>query len=299
MTLMKNGVTQQKDLLTTRGSKRNTTRLSRLWSIIRARPGLSIGVFLLLLMLLMSVLVGVLRPYTATEVSGIPFLAPNAEHWLGTDELGRDYFVRVCVAARTSLSISVVAALLSMLVGSTIGLAAGLRGGFLDSVLMGAVDLLVSLPSIVVALGAVAVFSPSTTTLIIVLSIVSVPHFARVIRARCMELREREFVMSARVSGVSTVRIAIRHLIPNVLTVTMVQLSNTAAIVILMESGLSYLGLGVQPPTPSWGKMIAESQSYMVESPWLPLVPFIALLITSSAWGLIGEGFAAKKHAAV
>lgn len=299
MTLMKNGVTQQKDLLTTRGSKRNTTRLSRLWSIIRARPGLSIGVFLLLLMLLMSVLVGVLRPYTATEVSGIPFLAPNAKHWLGTDELGRDYFVRVCVAARTSLSISVVAALLSMLVGSTIGLAAGLKGGFLDSVLMGAVDLLVSLPSIVVALGAVAVFSPSTTTLIIVLSIVSVPHFARVIRARCMELREREFVMSARVSGVSTVRIAIRHLIPNVLTVTMVQLSNTAAIVILMESGLSYLGLGVQPPTPSWGKMIAESQSYMVESPWLPLVPFIALLITSSAWGLIGEGFAAKKHAAV
>ncbi|MDV8015705.1 ABC transporter permease [Rhodococcus sp. IEGM 1241] len=205
----------------------------------------------------------------------------------------------MCVAARTSLSISVVAALLSMLVGSTIGLAAGLKGGFLDSVLMGAVDLLVSLPSIVVALGAVAVFSPSTTTLIIVLSIVSVPHFARVIRARCMELREREFVMSARVSGVSTVRIAIRHLIPNVLTVTMVQLSNTAAIVILMESGLSYLGLGVQPPTPSWGKMIAESQSYMVESPWLPLVPFIALLITSSAWGLIGEGFAAKKHAAV
>lgn len=263
-----------------------------------ARPGLTVGVLILLVLFAMSILVGVIRPFTATEVAGIPFTGPNPTNWLGTDELGRDYFVRVCVAARTSLTISVCAALLALVVGSAIGLLAGLEGGKLDAVLMGAIDLLVSLPSIIVALGVVAIFSPTMTTLILVLAVVSVPNFARVVRSRCLELREREFVMSARVSGVSTIRIATRHLLPNVWTVMMVQVSNTAAIVILMESGLSYLGLGVQPPTPSWGKMISESQSYMVEAPWLPLVPFIALLITSSAWGLIGEGFGSKRKVA-
>ncbi|MFC9837732.1 ABC transporter permease [Rhodococcus sp. NPDC127530] len=275
-----------------------TTTLAAIKAAIVSRPGLAVGVSILLVLLAMSALVGVLRPFSATEVAGIPFTGPNSANWLGTDELGRDYFVRVCVAARTSLTISVCAALLALFIGSAIGLAAGLEGGKLDSLLMGAIDLLVSLPSIIVALGVVAIFSPTMTTLVSVLAIVSVPNFARVIRSRGLELREREFVLSARVSGISSFRIASRHLLPNVLTVMMVQLSNTAAIVILMESGLSYLGLGVQPPTPSWGKMISESQSYMVEAPWLPLVPFIALLITSSAWGLIGEGFGSKRKAA-
>ena len=271
---------------------------ARIRAVLTARPGLSLGVLILLVLFAMSILVGALRPFTATEVAGIPFTGPNSINWLGTDELGRDYFVRVCVAARTSLTISVCAALIALVVGSAIGLLAGLEGGKLDAVLMGAIDLLVSLPSIIVALGVVSIFSPTMTTLVIVLAVVSVPNFARVVRSRCLELREREFVMSARVSGVPTIRIATRHLLPNVLTVMMVQVSNTAAIVILMESGLSYLGLGVQPPTPSWGKMISESQSYMVEAPWLPLVPFIALLLTSSAWGLIGEGFGSKRKAA-
>ncbi|WP_084727273.1 ABC transporter permease [Rhodococcoides yunnanense] len=269
-----------------------------LWAFVKARPGLTVGVSILLVLFAMSVLVGIIRPFSATEVAGIPFTGPNSINWLGTDELGRDYFVRVCEAARTSLTISVCAALLAMVVGSAIGLLAGLEGGKVDSILMGGIDLLVSLPSIIVALGVVAIFSPTTTTLVIVLAVVSVPNFARVVRSRCLELREREFIMSARVSGVSTFRIAVRHLLPNVLMVITVQLSNTAAIVILMESGLSYLGLGVQPPTPSWGKMIAESQSYMVEAPWLPLVPFVALLVTSCAWGLIGEGFGSKRKAA-
>lgn len=266
---------------------------------LRSRIEIVAGVSLLVTLLALSFGVELLRPFTPTEVAGIPFQAPNGTHWLGTDDIGRDYFVRLCVAGRTSLSIALASALLAMVVGSTIGLIAGLRGGWLDTILMSAIDLLLSFPSMLLALGIVAVLSPSKTTLIAVLALVTVPHFARVVRGRCLELREREFVQSARVSGVAEPMIAFKHLLPNVAPLMTIQVANTAAIVILLESSLSYLGLGVQPPTPSWGRMVFESQSYMTGSPWLVLGGAAALVLSSVGWGLIGEGFAVSRKSIV
>ena len=263
------------------------------------RLGLWAGVGVLVALVLMSVLVTVLRPFSPTEVSGVPFSSPSTTHWLGTDDLGRDVFVRLCVAARTSLMISALAATLALMVGSVVGLAAGLQRGRLDTLLMAVVDLVISIPKILVALVAVTVFAPTIKTLVFVLAAVAVPQFARIVRSRCLELREREFVLSARVSGVRPPQIALRHLVPNVLPIITVQAANTAAIVILAESALSYLGLGVQPPTPSWGTMVSEAQNYMTGAPWLPLAPVGALLLASIGWGLIGEGFTVVRKSAM
>jgi peptide/nickel transport system permease protein len=263
---------------------------------LRSPVEVTAGVVILVLLLLLSFMVGWIRPFGPNEVVAAPFSAPDATHWLGTDAVGRDYFVRLAVAGRTSLTIALLSSVLAMVVGSLIGLASGYWGGWLDSLFMGAVDLLLSFPSILLALAAVTAFSPTQKTLIIVLAFISVPHFARVVRARCLELREREFVLSARVSGVAGPFILGRHLLPNVASLVMVQVANTAAIVILIEASLSYLGLGVQPPTPSWGRMIFESQNYMSEFLWLPLGPFAALLLSSVGWGLIGEGFSTSRR---
>lgn len=266
---------------------------------LRSRPEVVAGLVLLGLLFALSFSVGILRPFTPTEVAGAPFGPPSAQHWLGTDDLGRDYFVRLCVAGRVSLSIALASALLAMVIGSAVGLIAGLRGGWVDTVLMSGIDILLSFPSMLLALGVVAVFSPNKTTLVCVLALVTVPHFARVVRGRCLELREREFVQSARVSGVPEPVIAVKHLLPNVAPLMTIQLANTAAIVILLESSLSYLGLGVQPPTPSWGRMVFESQSYMTGSPWLVVGAGAALVAASVGWGLIGEGFAVSRKSIV
>ncbi|HWC23898.1 MAG TPA: ABC transporter permease [Flexivirga sp.] len=274
-------------------------RRSRRLNSVRSRSGIMVGLSLLILLFAMSFCVGLIRPYSATEVAGVPFSGPTAAHWLGTDDVGRDYFVRLCVAGRVSLTLALASALLAMVVGSTIGLVAGFLGGWFDTILMGAIDLLLSFPAMLLALGVVAVLSPNKPTLVAILALVTVPHFARVVRGRCLELKEHEFVQSARVSGVSGMTIAFKHLLPNVAPLITIQVANTAAIVILLESSLSYLGLGVQPPTPSWGRMIYESQHYMTQSPWLVLGAGGALVLSSIGWGLIGEGFAVSRKSIV
>lgn len=268
-------------------------------SAIRSRGEVTAGITLLAVLVIASMTVGIWAKYSPSEVAGPAFQGPSGAHWLGTDDLGRDYLVRLLTAGRASLLISFFAATIALVVGSMIGIAAGLKGGWPDSVLMGIIDLVLSFPALLLALSAVTVFNPTKTVLILVLAVIAVPQFARVVRSRSLELREREFVLSARVSGVPGPVIACKHLIPNVLPLMAVQFANTAAIAILVESSLSYLGLGVQPPEPSWGNMIFASQNYMTQSPWLPLGPAGALLLASAAWGLIGEGFNAGRRSLI
>ena len=282
-----------------RPGKPTASGASRRRPHLGSRTGLICGVAILLILVAMSLLVGVLRPYTPTQVSGIPFTSPNGTHWLGTDDLGRDYFVRVCLAARTSLLISFLAAVAAAAAGSAIGLAAGLLGGRVEASLMAVIELVLSIPSILVALCAVTAFGSSVATLVLVLAIVAVPHFARLVRARCLELRSPDFVLSARVSGVSSLRIALRHMLPNCRFIIAVQAANTAAITILLEAAMSYLGLSVQPPTPSWGRMVFDSQNFLLRAPWLALGPAVAILLASVGWGLIGEAFSDTRRSAI
>ncbi|WP_159499004.1 ABC transporter permease [Microbacterium sp. 18062] len=270
---------------------------ARTWvSAALRRPALLGGAGLLLALVVFCFIGPLLRPFGPNEISGLPLAAPDAVHWLGTDDLGRDVFVRLAVGGHSSLAISFFAATLAALVGTAIGLAAGLWGRWLDAGLMVCVELVLAVPAILLALCAVTIFGGSIPAVIGVLAIAAVPEFARLVRAKCLELRELDFVLSARVSGVGASRIALRHLLPNTFSVIVVQFANTAAISILLEASLSYLGLSVQPPTPSWGRMIFDAQTYMTIAPWLAVAPLLAILALSSGWGLVGESLANRRR---
>jgi len=251
---------------------------------------LTTGVCVLVGIVVLSVLIGVLGRYSTEDVSDSLLTGPSGSHWLGTDNLGRDLFTRTFGAARQSLMVAFGATTLAALIGVPIGLVAGYNARRLDAVLMAAMDTAMSIPSVLLALVLVSVFSPGMWVLIGGMGLIFVPYFARIVRAPALTVRERDFVSAARIAGVRTPVIIGRHVLPNVLSSALVQYANTAATCVLVEASLSYLGLGIQPPTPSWGRMIFEGQRYMKDDPLLVIVPGITLAIATAAFGLISDG---------
>jgi peptide/nickel transport system permease protein len=251
---------------------------------------LTTGVCILVAIVLLSLLIGLFGRYSTTDVGDSLLTGPSGSHWLGTDNLGRDLFTRTFGAARQSLMVAFGATTLAALIGIPIGLVAGYNARRLDAVLMAAMDTAMSIPSVLLALVLVSVFSPGMWVLIGGMGLIFVPYFARIVRAPALTVRERDFVSAARIAGVRTPVIIGRHVLPNVLSSALVQYANTAATCVLVEASLSYLGLGIQPPTPSWGRMIFEGQRYMKDDPLLVIVPGITLAIATAAFGLISDG---------
>jgi peptide/nickel transport system permease protein len=251
---------------------------------------LTTGVCILIAIVVLSLLIGVFGRYSTTDVGDSLLTGPSGSHWLGTDNLGRDLFTRTFGAARQSLMVAFGATTLAALIGIPIGLVAGYNARRLDAVLMAAMDTAMSIPSVLLALVLVSVFSPGMWVLIGGMGLIFVPYFARIVRAPALTVRERDFVSAARIAGVRTPVIIGRHVLPNVLSSALVQYANTAATCVLVEASLSYLGLGIQPPTPSWGRMIFEGQRYMKDDPLLVIVPGITLAIATAAFGLISDG---------
>jgi len=251
---------------------------------------LTTGVCILIAIVVLSLLIGVFGRYSTTDVGDSLLTGPSGSHWLGTDNLGRDLFTRTFGAARQSLMVAFGATTLAALIGIPIGLVAGYNARRLDAVLMAAMDTAMSIPSVLLALVLVSVFSPGMWVLIGGMGLIFVPYFARIVRAPALTVRERDFVSAARIAGVPTPVIIGRHVLPNVLSSALVQYANTAATCVLVEASLSYLGLGIQPPTPSWGRMIFEGQRYMKDDPLLVIVPGITLAIATAAFGLISDG---------
>jgi peptide/nickel transport system permease protein len=247
------------------------------------------------------VLVALLAPVIATadpieqslsDTLKPPFWLEGGElaHPLGTDHLGRDVYSRMVYGARISLLISVAAALLGGAVGVAAGLAAGYHGGRVDSVIMRIVDLNLAFPLILLALAVVAILGPNLRNLIIVMAITTWMIYARVVRGVTLGLREREFVQAARALGARDLRIVLRHLLPNVLAPVLVIWTLEVARVILMESALSFLGLGVPPPTPTWGRMLSEGRDYLTVAGWIATFPGLAIMITVLGINLFGDG---------
>ncbi|WP_405988675.1 ABC transporter permease [Streptomyces sp. NBC_00986] len=251
---------------------------------------LTTGVCILGAIVVLSLLIGAFGRYSTEDVSDSLLTSPSGSHWLGTDNLGRDLFTRTFGAARQSLMVAFGATTLAALIGIPIGLVAGYNARRLDAVLMAAMDTAMSIPSVLLALVLVSVFSPGMWVLIGGMGLIFVPYFARIVRAPALTVRERDFVSAARIAGVPTPVIIGRHVLPNVLSSALVQYANTAATCVLVEASLSYLGLGIQPPTPSWGRMIFEGQRYMKDDPLLVIVPGITLAIATAAFGLISDG---------
>jgi peptide/nickel transport system permease protein len=211
-------------------------------------------------------------------------------HLLGTDQLGRDILTRVTLAARLSLGIGFLAVTGSGLLGVVLGLVSGFYGGYFDDVIMRLADLQLALPLILLALAVVALLGPSITNVVIVFVVTGWPIFARTVRASTLSLRQREFIEAARCLGCPNVRILTRHILPNVARPLIVIASFELGKVIIYESSLGFLGMGAQPPTPTWGNMMAEGRPYLETAWWLVFFPGIALVLTAAAANYIGDG---------
>ncbi|MEX3856641.1 ABC transporter permease [Paraburkholderia sp. BR10923] len=217
------------------------------------------------------------------------FQAPSAAHWFGTDQMGRDVFVRTLYGGRLSLLIAFCAVLLAGFAGALAGLLSAYIGGRFDTVLMRLVDAQYALPPVFLAMLIVGICGPNVVNIIIVVTLANWGRFARIIRAEALSLRERDFVLLARLAGASPLYVALRHLLPNVRNTFVVLLTLDIGLVIFMEAALSFVGLGVQPPDPSWGGMLAEGRNYLDTAWWLTALPGLALIATVLCSNRIGD----------
>lgn len=231
-------------------------------------------------------------PYDVTALDIAARLQPpSAAHWFGTDHFGRDVFSMIMVGARVSIAVAILAVGIGMILGVPLGLAAAARrGSLLDEAIMRGNDLVFAFPALLIAIMITAVFGPSATNAIIAIGIFNVPVFARLTRGAALSLWTRDFVLAARVAGKGPARISLEHILPNVTNLLIVQGTIQFSLGILAEAGLSYVGLGAQPPTPSWGRMLAESQTMISFAPWLALFPGFAIVLTVLGLNLMGDG---------
>lgn len=215
----------------------------------------------------------------------------SAEHWFGTDQYGRDVFSMILVGARTSIAVALVAVGLGVAFGVPLGLwAAAQRGTLIDEVVMRANDLIFAFPALLIAVLITAIFGPSATNAVIAIDIFNVPVFARLTRAAALSLWPRDFVLAARVSGKGAARISVEHILPNIFNTLVVQITIQFSLGILAEAALAYVGLGAQPPIPSWGKMLADSQTLIVLAPHLAIIPGLCIILTVLGLNLLGDG---------
>ncbi len=243
------------------------------------------------LLFILSLLAPYLTPYDPDTIDAYHVLtSPSAAHWFGTDELGRDVLTRVIFGARISLKVGFVAVGIAIVIGTFIGLLAGYYGGWTDGLLMRLVDIMLCFPTFFLILAVIAMLEPSIWYIMIVIGLTGWMGVARLVRAEVLTLREREFVMAARAIGASDLRIIVRHILPNALSPVLVSATLGVAGAILTESALSFLGIGVQPPIPSWGNILTSGKDYIEFAWWLSLFPGLAILTTVLSYNLVGEG---------
>ncbi|MGH9182783.1 MAG: ABC transporter permease [Acidimicrobiales bacterium] len=259
---------------------------------VLAQNRLAVAGVAVLAVLVLAALAGeAVAPHPPTRVDVAQrLLGPSLSHPFGTDELGRDVLSRVMVAARVSLQVGFVAVGISLVAGVTVGLVAGFYGRVVDTVLMRAMDMVFAFPFLLLAIAIIAVLGPGITNAMIAIGVVYTPIFARVARASVLSVREEVFVRAARSLGASDLRIVTRHVLPNVVGPVIVQTSLSLAFAILSEAALSFLGLGVQPPDPAWGRMLAEGRAFVRQAPWMGIFPGLAIVATVMAFNFVGDG---------
>jgi peptide/nickel transport system permease protein len=249
------------------------------------------GLVILGLIILAAILAPWISPYDPNDQDPILSLgAPNAAHWFGTDFFGRDVLSRVIWGARVSLFVGAVSTALSMVVGGSIGIVSGYLGGRLDQAVMAVMDVLLSFPQLIMGLIIVALLGANLADLILAIAITAVPPFARVARGPTLSLKERDFVEAGRALGFSNARIMLVHILPNVLDDLIVMGSLWLATAIRTEASLSFIGLGLPPPTATWGSIIREGFENLLDAPWLAVFPSLAVLVGMLALNMIGDG---------
>jgi peptide/nickel transport system permease protein len=265
--------------------------LGRWWRRFARNPGAVFGLLVFLALVAMAVLAPVLAPYDPiAQGVGQPMESPSAAHWAGTDSFGRDILSRIIYGARVALVVGVVAVLLAMVVGVSLGLVSGYYGGVLDVVIMRVMDGLFAFPIIILAIAMMAVMGFGVRNVIIAVAVGFIAPFARVTRGDVLAVKEEPYIEAARLAGVGSLAVIFRHVLPNVLAPIIVQGALRVSGAIITEAGLSFLGLGPPPPTPAWGRMIAEGQTFIVMAPHISTMPGIALMVAIVALNLLGDG---------
>jgi peptide/nickel transport system permease protein len=255
-----------------------------------------IGLAIITVLVLTALFAPLLAPYEPTAGSLRDRLVPpfwqeggSPAHLLGTDKLGRDTLSRLIYGARTSLTVAVIAILAAGSLGSILGIAAGYLSGWGDTVIMRIVDVAFSFPAILLAMVFAVVFGASFLNIIVVISLILWAEYARMARGETLKIKEMDYVALAQVAGISKAKIMFRHILPNVATALIVLATLQVGIVIILESALSFLGVGIPPPTPDWGTMIAEGRSYVATAWWLSMVPGVAIVVTVLSFNLLGD----------
>ncbi len=271
-------------------AKRTSPGRRALRRLVRRR-GAMVGLSVVAFFVAIALLAGALSPYdpVATSWSAVR-KAPSAAHWFGTDEIGRDVLSRVIYGTRASLLAGVVSVSIALACGVPIGLAAGYLGGWVDALISRMTDAMLACPFLILAIALAAFLGPSLTNAMIAIGISATPIFIRLTRAQVMQVKVEDYVEAARAVGNSQLRIAVRHILPNIVPPLIVQATLAVAAAIIAEAALSFLGLGQQPPAPSWGSMLNTAKNYIDNAPWMAIWPGLSIFVIVLSFNLLGDG---------
>jgi peptide/nickel transport system permease protein len=279
------------DRLDVLAERRREAQGNRFWRRLRAEKKAFLGLFFVAFLAFVALFAPLLAPHDPDEDDFDLLQSPTFSHPMGTDSFGRDLFSRVIVGTRVSFVVGIVAAIISMFIGVTAGLLAGYYGSWTDSVIMRGVDLLGAFPGIVLAMALVAVYGAGMKNVILAIAVANVIAFSRIVRGQVLALREEDFTLSARAVGVRDFRIMFRHILPNIAAPIIVQVTLVVGFGILAETGLTFLGLGVNPATPTWGQALNESRDFISSGAWwLAVFPGLAIGFTVLSLNLFGDG---------
>jgi len=263
----------------------------RAWRRLRRRRGAMVGLVVVVAFIAMAILAPWLAPFDPIETSWSAIRqAPSAAHWFGTDDIGRDVLSRVVWGTRASLMAGVVSVSISLALGVPIGLAAGFAGGFVDALISRITDAFLACPFLILAIALAAFLGPSLTNAMIAIGISATPIFIRLTRGQALSIKAEDYVLAARAVGNPGWRIALRHVLPNAAPALIVQATLAIAAAIIAEASLSFLGLGQQPPDPSWGSMLNAAQRFLTNAPWMAIWPGLAIFLVVLSFNLVGDG---------
>lgn len=261
------------------------------WRSFKKNKIALIGMGIVVFFILLAVFAPLLAPYGINDQNlSLRLQAPSKDHLFGTDDFGRDILSRVIYGARISLWVGFFSVLGSVVVGSLLGIVAGYYGRWVDGIISRVFDIMLAFPSILLAIGIVAVLGPSLQNALIAIAVINIPNFGRLIRSRVLSIKQEEYIMAARAIGMSDARILFHHILPNSMAPIIVQGTLAIATAIIEAAALGFLGLGAQPPNPEWGTMLASSKEFLTQAPWTMIFPGLAIMLTVLGFNLMGDG---------
>lgn len=274
-------------------ARKKRSQLTEIWRRMRRNKLAMLGLAIVIGLILVAAFADQIADYDEVVINQNiieRYQKPSAQHWFGTDELGRDIFARLVHGARISLLVGVVAVMIALATGGTLGAIAGYFGGVADNIIMRVMDIFLSIPILLLAIMIVSALGSSMLNLMIAIGVASMPTFARVVRASVLSVKDQEFVEAARAIGATNSHIILRHILPNCLSPIIVQATLRVATAILSTASLSFIGLGIKPPAPEWGAMLASGRSAIRDAPHVVVIPGLLIMVTILALNLLGDG---------